>query len=680
MPKGGYPLNPAEFTREDYHALVEDIKEDDRLYYVEDNPRISDAEYDAKFRLLLQVEELHPEWVRLDSPSQKVGGEVKEEFAQVRHEPPMLSLDNAMDIGEFLAFHERVERLLGEKGGKILYHGEPKFDGIALELIYEHGHLVLGSTRGDGEIGEDITHNVKTLKNLPLKIDLMENSPRLCIRGEAVMPTSEFERLNEELTKAGKKTFANPRNAAAGTLRQQDSRIAAQRKIVFFPYQVVEAQGIDWPRKQSELWQSFFPTLGFAMPSYHRLLKPFEVKDFYLEMQKRRSEIPFEVDGLVLKVDDLLLWELLGHTSRSPRYAIALKFPSRSAITRIEAVSFQVGRTGIITPVAELRPIGIGGVIVKRATLHNYDEIKRLGVKLGDMVEVQRSGDVIPKITRVLLEERKGTEEEILFPETCPVCSETLTREEVYIRCTNRACQGRRVAQLEYFVSRQGLDIEGIGKEWVEKLFKAGLVQDEADFFYLREGQLAELPGMGDILPQKMIQSIEKRKNVALERFLCALGIPNVGEHIAEVLANAFGSLEKIMQASREELQAVYEIGPEIARSVYNYFRDSENQRLLEKFRQAGVSVLPAQTSKVSAIFEGKIFVFTGTLKRLTRSQAEQLVKKYGGRASSSVSSKTTYVVAGEEAGSKLEKARSLGVKVLTEEEFLALLPNGYTV
>lgn len=673
----GYPAKPELFTNQDYQKLVEEIQEDARLYYVEDSPRISDAEYDEKFRMLLEVEKLHPDWVLPHSPSQKIGGEVREEFAKVKHDPPMLSLDNAMNVEEFLAFHQRVLKHLGFPEEKIFYHVEPKFDGIALEIVYEEGRFVLGSTRGDGETGEDITHNVRTLKNLPLQLNLKNPPKKLVLRGEAVMPTFEFERLNEELEKEGKKIFANPRNATAGTLRQQDSRVAALRNIVFFPYQLVTAEGIKIPTQQSKLWQEFFPSLGFAMPKYARALTVSEIATYYEEIQKKRSEFPFEIDGLVIKLDELSTWPLLGQTTRSPRYAIALKFPSKAALTRLESVSFQVGRTGIVTPVANLKPIGIGGVIVKRATLHNKDEISRLQVKIGDLVEVQRAGDVIPKISKVITEERNGKEQDIVFPTNCPSCGNKLSQEEVYIRCNNRKCPGRRLAQLQFFVSKQGLNIEGLGSEWIEKFFTLGLIQDEADIFFLTQEKLANLPGMGEILPEKMVRSIESRKKIPLARFLCALGIPNVGEHVAEVLANSFGSLENLLKASELDLQKVREIGPEIAKNVRNFFDNPENQILLNKFKEAGLEILPAENQTEMAIFQNQTFVFTGSLQHFTREEAEALVKKYGGRASSSVSQKTNFVVVGKEPGSKLQKARELNVTILTEEEFLRMLPDG---
>ncbi len=670
------PLLFSEDDRALYDALVDEVNEDARLYYVEDNPRISDAEYDEKFRRLQAIEQRHPEWIRPDSPTRKVGGEIREEFPKFRHDPPMMSLENAMDIAELQAFHQRVLKALGVKQN-LYYHVEPKFDGLALDLVYQDGILVVGATRGDGDIGEDITHNVRTLQNVPLKLRGFSSASRISIRGEAVMPIAEFEKLNRELEAAGKKIFANPRNAAAGSLRQQNSAITAARKIVFYPYAVGYAQGFELPATQQEIWQLFFPALGFVMPDYVKLCTVTQIEAWYLELQQRRSELPCDLDGLVVKVNDLALWDQLGRTTRAPRYAIALKFPSRSAVTRLEAVTYQVGRTGIVTPVANLRPIGIGGVMVKRATLHNRDEIERLGLKIGDLVEVQRAGDVIPKVSRVLVERRTGDEQDIHFPETCPACHEKLVREDVFIRCCNPKCPGRRIAQLQFFASGAGMDFIGIGSEWVEKLFHAGLLQDEADFFLLTEEKLAELPGMGEILPGKMVEAVRARRQVSLSVFIAALGIANVGPHIAEVLAAAFGSLEALAAADEKALLEVHEIGPEIARSVREFFLSADKQKLLEKFSRAGLVVLPAEKKQVSAVFSGKTFVFTGTLQSLKREEAEKLVKSLGGKATSSVSKKTDYVVAGLEAGSKLAKARELGIPVLSEQEFKEMLPNG---
>ncbi len=673
-----FPSSPEKFTREDYKDLVDALNWHSYLYYTLDSPEISDREYDRMYHLLEEVEKLNPDWILPFSPTQKIGGEIREEFPTVVHDPPMMSLANANSWEEVVEFDKRIKRLLGlPPEEKILYHMEPKLDGLAVELLYEDGVFIQGSTRGNGYEGEDITHNLKTIRNLPLKLFSHKGKPipkKLYLRGECILPWKEFESLNEELQKEGKKPFANPRNAAAGSLRQQDSSIARKRPIYCYIYGFGKYEGIEnFPSTQKEFleWIKDF-SLPVVFPTRRGTLE--EIPKFYEELLVNRHSFPFDMDGIVIKVDRISYWELLGHTTKAPRWAIAYKFPGHTGISRLEKVEFQVGRTGLITPVGKFTPVNIGGVVVKRATLHNKEEIKRLDIKVGDLCEIKRAGEVIPKVIRVLKEKRKGEEKEILFPKECPICKKPLQEEEIYVRCINPNCPGRRLSQLKFFVSKAGLDIEGIGEEWVEKFFQLGLVKDIADFFYLKEEDLSPLEGMGEILPKKMIQSIQKRKKVPFATFLKALGIPNVGEHIAEVLAENFSSLEELINASKERLLDIEEIGPIIADSILQFFQEEENQKVLKKLFSAGVEILYPKKERISSPLSGKRIVFTGTLKNFTREEAQRVAKKLGAKVSNSVSKKTDYVVVGESPGSKYEKAKKLGVPILNEEDFLKLI------
>ncbi|MCS6971925.1 MAG: NAD-dependent DNA ligase LigA [Leptospiraceae bacterium] len=675
MAKQGFP-QAGKFTHADYLRLIDTIYYHNRKYYVEDDPEISDADYDDLLRLLRQVEDLHPDWIRPDSPSLKVGGEVREEFPTVRHDPPMMSLDNAMDAGEFRAFHDRLVRAGIHNP---VYHVEPKFDGLAIELVYENGILAVGSTRGDGETGEDITHNVRTVANVPLRL-LLPNPPQfVSVRGEVLIPLADFAALNAELAREGKKQFANPRNTAAGALRQQDSREARNKKLVFFPYSIARLEDsqkrfTEELRFQNTIWEIVLPALGFRIAQYHCTANFNEVLSYYEEMLKRRSELEYDLDGLVIKLNDTRQWENLGSTSKAPRWAIAYKFPARSGITRLERVVYQVGRTGLITPVAELAPINLGGVMVSRASLHNADEIARLDLHEHDYVEVVRSGDVIPKVIRALPEMRNRQARRVEFIRNCPECKTPLVHEDVYYRCPNPDCSGIKEAYLQFFVSKNGIDIEALGSEWVGKLYRSGVVQDFADIFALSKKVLLQFEGMGEVLAAKILAAIDQRRQIPFAKLLAALGIPNVGEHIASVLAAHFPDAESLAAASEEQLTAIHEIGPTIARSVRSWFSERKNRERLDKLRKNGVTIIPASAGRVSDAFSGKTFVFTGTLTRFTREQAEAAVRARGGRAASSVSRKTDFVVVGENPGSKAAKARELGVRILSEEEFVAML------
>lgn len=670
------PRKAGDFAVADYAQLIDELYYHNRKYYLEDEPEISDAEYDEKMRLLKEIEALHPDWLRPDSPSQKVGGEVREDFAEVRHDPPMMSLDNAMNIEELRAFHDRLVKAgLNDP----VYHVEPKFDGLAIDLVYEKGILTVGSTRGNGEIGEDITHNVKTVKNIPLRL-MLDNPPaKVTIRGEVIIKLSDFQKLNDRQAKEGKKLFANPRNTAAGALRQQDSAQAKDKMLSFFPYTIARIEDskkrfVKDMRKQDAIWKSVFPVLGFQTSAYHLTTDIAGVEKYYEEMIANRANVEYDLDGLVIKLNDTTEWENFGATTKAPRWAIALKFPARSGVTKLERVVYQVGRTGVITPVAELTPINLGGVMVARASLHNADEIERLDLHEGDYVEVVRSGDVIPKVVGARPEKRAKKAKKITFVKKCPSCGKGLEREDVFYRCVNSACPEMNEAFLQFFVSKNGLDIESLGAEWVAKLYQNKVIADYADLFALKKDDLLQFEGMGEILAAKILQSIDGRRKIPFARLLTAVGIPNVGEHVASILAEHFGGVEVLAKASEEELTAVHEIGPGTAASVQHWFADKVNSARLKKLIKNGVEVVHEERKKVSDAFAGKTFVFTGTLTQFSRDGAEAEVKARGGRTASSVSKKTDFVVVGTDAGSKAQKAKELGVTILSEAEFAEML------
>lgn len=674
--KAKSPVTPADFSAGDYAQLIDNLYYHNRKYYLEDEPEISDAEYDDKMRLLKAVEALHPDWVRPDSPSLKVGGEVRDDFAEVKHDPPMMSLDNAMNVEELRAFHDRLVKA-GLKDP--VYHVEPKFDGLAIDLVYENGKLVVGSTRGDGEIGEDITHNVRTVANIPLRL-MVENPPKqVTIRGEVIIKLSDFQKLNDRQAKEGKKLFANPRNTAAGALRQQDSAQAKDKMLSFFPYTLAKIEDskkrfTKEMRKQDSIWQSVFPALGFQTSTYHLTTDFDGVEKYYEEMISNRANVEYDLDGLVIKLNDTTEWENFGATTKAPRWAIALKFPARSGITKLERVVYQVGRTGVVTPVAELTPINLGGVMVARASLHNADEIERLDLHEGDYVEVVRSGDVIPKVVGAKPEKRAKKAKKIAFLKKCPSCGKGLEREDVFFRCVNAACHEMNEAFLQFFVSKNGLDIESLGAEWVAKLYQNKVISDYADLFAVKKDDLLKFEGMGDILATKILQSIDSRRKVAFSKLLTAIGIPNVGEHVASILAEHFEGPAELAAASADELTAIHEIGPGTAASVQEWFADKTNVSRLKKLVKNGVEILREERKKVSDAFVGKTFVFTGTLTQFTREGAEAEVKARGGRAASSVSKKTDFVVVGSDAGSKAQKAKELGVPIISEADFAAML------
>jgi len=643
------------------------------LYYVLDRPEISDAEYDRLFREIIDLEKVFPALTAADSPSQRVGAAPLEKFIACRHTLPMLSLENAFDEAEVREFDARVRRFLAT-GEEIAYVCEMKLDGVAVELVYRDGRLEVGSTRGDGTTGEQITENLKTIPTVPLRLQ-PPYPPLLEVRGEVYMDLAAFQAFNREREEEGETTFANPRNATAGSLRQLDSKITARRPLKIFCYGVGQVEGAA-PATHHEMLASLRSWgLRVNLEETRRVRGIEGVLAYYRELAARREELPFEIDGVVVKVDDLALQRELGEKSRAPRWAIACKFAPRQAETVIEEVQLQVGRTGAITPVACLKPVEVSGVTVSRASLHNWDEIERLGVRRGDHVVVERAGDVIPDVVRVLAEKRDGSEEAIPLPEACPECGSPVVRleGEVVPRCQGLGCPARLKESIKHFASRGAMDIEGLGDRYIDQLLRLGMIDSVADLYTLGREEFFRFERMGEKLAENLLAAIAASKQRPLPRFLFALGIRHVGAHLAKVLARQFGSLEELAAAGRAELLAVHEIGPQVADSVVNFFGSERNRQTLQRFRELGV-VPQREQRRAGGPLSGKTFVFTGTLPTLGRKEAQEMVERLGGRAAGSVSKKTDYVVAGDEAGSKLEKAKELGVSVLDEGAFLELL------
>ncbi len=664
--------------------LREEIEQHNYNYFVLNQPTISDSEYDRLLRELQKLEEQFPNLRSPTSPTQRIGAPPQTEFHTVRHSIPMLSLANAFSDDEVREFDARVRKLA--ETDQIEYVAEPKFDGLAVELVYEDGGFVLGSTRGDGERGEEVTQNLKTIKSIPLRLRQLQDLPmpkKLEVRGEVYMEREDFRTLNESRARADEPLFANPRNAAAGSLRQLDPKITAQRRLYMFCYDVGQAVGIEF-HTQEELLTTL-PRYGLRVCPIYRACKTIdEALDFYRKMQERREELPYEIDGIVIKVNDFRIRQMVGEVSRSPRWAIAYKFPPKQATTRVKEIVVQVGRTGRLTPVAVLEPISLAGVTIQHATLHNQDEIDKKDVRIGDWVLIQRAGDVIPEVVQPIVSRRTGTEKRFTMPERCPVCGDTVIRlpDEVDYRCVNISCPARLKESILHYASKGAADIEGVGERWVEALMNAGLVREIPDLYKLKERviELVRLERMGAKLAENLLSAIEKSKKVSLARFIYGLGIRHVGEHLSELLAQHFRSLDVLMNATEEELLKVEEVGPTVAQSILLFFRDERNRQMIHKLREAGVQIIEEISLHGAGALTGKTFVFTGTLKNLTRGQAEALVKSLGGRVSSSVSRKTDYLVAGEEPGTKLEKARALGVQVVSEEEFQKFIEEGQSL
>lgn len=662
-------MQPKERIKE-LHAL---LHEHAHNYYVLDNPVISDSEYDALFQELLALEKEYPELVTPDSPSSRVGGPPLDKFDQVEHRIPMLSLENAFDDEDLFEFEVKLLRFLNMKGA-LSYVTEPKLDGLAVELVYDRGVLVLGSTRGDGKIGEDITAQLRTIAAIPLRL---KGSPpyRLEVRGEVFMAQSGFQSLNELQLRLGKQPFANPRNAAAGSLRQLDPAITASRPLDFYAYGVSQPADTGCSCHYDVL--GYLKTLGLPINNLTRRCSSItEVTGVFGEMAATRHDLPYEIDGMVVKVDSLELQERLGSKARAPRWAVACKFPATQATTVLTGVEFQVGRTGAVTPVALLEPVNVGGVTVSRATLHNQDELERKGLCYGDTVLIQRAGDVIPEIVKPIEEKRDGSERPVTLPSGCPVCGHPLEKPagEAVTRCHNPHCQAQRLRSLIHFTSKSGLDIEGLGKKYIEQLFEEKIVKDIPDIFSLQAEQLADLEGWGEKSAENVIGAVRARMNPPLSKFLAALGIRFIGEVTASLLEQHYPTLETLAAASREELLDIDGIGEQAANSIVDYFSDEQVISMLKSVREAGLQPTAPASSDSPLPLTGQTVLFTGSLSTLSRSEAKKLVKDNGGQIATSVTKKTTIVVAGEKAGSKLKKALELEKTIMSEEEFLKFL------
>ena len=656
-------------------GLREQIRLHAHRYYVLDDPIISDGEYDELFRQLLAIEARHPELVTADSPSHRVGGPPLAGFAQVRHATPMLSLDNIFAATEFTAFAERVQRFL-RLDEPVRYVTEPKLDGLAVELVYRDGLLEVGATRGDGQSGENITAQLKTVPSIPLRLDPQAAAgwpAELHVRGEVFLSKKGFLLLNRQRQEEGEPLFANPRNAAAGSLRQLDPRITARRPLAFFVYGVGNTEALP-ASGQRELLDGL-GRLGLPLNPLVRVCGSLaEVEQRYRELMALRHELDYDIDGMVVKVDEFALQQRLGATARAPRWAIAWKFPAVQATTVIETVEFQVGRTGAVTPVALLAPVEIAGAVVRRATLHNQDEISRKDLRIGDTVLVQRAGDVIPEIVKAIPARRNGSERPIVFPEQCPECAQRLQRqtEAAVTRCVNRQCPAQQLQRLIYFAGKSGLDLEGLGEKKVEQLVREGLVREIPDFFRLNGERLAALDGWGEQSARNVLAMLAQRRTVSLARLLCALGIRHVGEVTAGLLALHFADLPALLAADRDKFLAVEGIGEQTAASLESYFADPEVRDLLDRLLEAGLTIEPA--IRATLPLTGRVFLFTGTLAGLSRDEAKQMVKNLGGQVASSISQRVTDVVVGAKAGSKKNKAEEMGLSLLSESAFLALI------
>ena len=656
--------------------LRAEIDQHDYRYYVLDAPSVPDAEYDRLMRELQALETDYPEFHSPESPTQRVGGVPLEGFSEVRHETPMLSLANAFSEDEIQQFHDRVAR--GLETGHVEYVAEPKLDGVAISLRYQDGRLQQAATRGDGATGEDVTSNVRTIAAIPLQLRNRAGAApwpdRLEVRGEIYMPLAGFESYNAKLRQEGGKELVNPRNAAAGSLRQLDPRLTAQRPLAFYAYSLVAAEGMP---------ESHFDALqllrGWGLPVNPEIRRVRDAEGcvaYYHEMAEKRQNLPYDIDGVVFKVDALEQQQTLGFVSRAPRWAIAQKFPAQEEITRLLDIDVQVGRTGTITPVARLEPVFVGGVTVTNATLHNLDEIRRKDVRAGDWVVVRRAGDVIPEVARVVIERRAGDLPEFNMPDQCPVCGSAVERDEgeAAFRCTGGLfCGAQRIRSIQHFVSRKALDIEGLGEKLVVQLVESGLVHTVADIFKLTRDQLTALERMGEKSADNLLAQLERSKTPDLDRLLYALGIREVGEVTARALALHFKSLDRIMEASEEELLEVPDVGPIVASHVHSFFREPHNTDVIEALQEAGLHWKALENAAGEQPLAGQTWVLTGTLG-MPRARAKSLLESLGARVSGSVSAKTSVVLAGEAAGSKLRKAESLGVEVIDEEAFVSLL------
>lgn len=660
--------------RSRYQYLIAELARLDHAYYVQDQPLLPDIEYDKLFRELLEIEAQHPDWVQLDSPSQRVGGNASALFTEVKHYTPMLSLNNALTQDEAQAFDKRCAE--GLERDCVEYAVELKFDGLAISLWYEEGVLKKAATRGDGYTGEDVTANVLTIKSIPLRLNTPIPPQFIEVRGEVFMSHHAFKQLNQQAIARGDKTFANPRNAAAGSLRQLDPLVTATRPLSFFSYGVGAVQGWVVPKSHAELMETYM-SWGLPVCEYRQVVRGFDgLLAFYDQIGKIRDQLPYDIDGVVYKVNSRTEQDELGFVSRAPRFAVAHKFPAQEALTRLLGIDVQVGRTGAITPVARLEPVVVGGVTVTNATLHNEDEIRRKDVRIGDIVIVRRAGDVIPEVVSVVKEQRSSELTAFVMPSQCPICGSHIERpvDEAIARCTGGLfCQAQRKQALLHFAQRKAMDIEGLGDKLVDQLVDQQIIKTPADLYRLGFMSLVQLERMGEKSAQNLLASIEKSKKTTLARFIFALGIRHVGETTGKDLAQHFQSIDALITASYEQLLEVKDVGPTVAQSIIEFMAESHNREVIEALIASGIECQVDKKQIVDAV-AGKTFVLTGTLPTLSREQAKDMLEKAGAKVAGSVSAKTDYVVAGADAGSKLEKAQQLGVAVIDEAQLLQLL------
>ena len=660
----------------DIEQLRDKIRYHEHRYYVLDDPEISDSEFDQLMHRLQELESAHPELITPDSPAQRVGGAVSGELPKVPHQVPMMSLDNTYSVDDLRDFDRRVRELAGRT--EVEYVAELKLDGLSIALVYENGRLARGLTRGDGRTGEDVTPNVKTIRAIPLVIAPEElhrlgKPARFEARGEVIMPQRAFERLNAQREAAGEPKFANPRNAAAGTMRQLDPHVVAERQLDVYLY-YLQVDGSEPAVEHSQALEAL-AKLGFKVNPNWRVCRNFDDLLAYIqEWETKRNSLAYDIDGIVIKVNNTRLWAELGATAKSPRWAVAFKYPARQATTRINNIRAQVGRTGTLTPVADLEPVDVGGVTVSHATLHNMDEIERLGVKIGDTVLIQRAGEVIPQVVKVVKPAPGGRAFQI--PAKCPVCGGEVHRAEggVAYRCVNTACPAQLKESLLHFAGRRAMNIDGLGEALVDQLVDKGIVHDAADLYSLTQAQISELERMGEKSAQNLIDEIEQSKHAELARVIFAIGIRFVGERTGQLLAGHFGSLDRLAEASEEQLLEVEEVGPKVAEAIRDFFHEKRNREVIAKLRKAGLQFEQEKVQKAAGKLAGQQFVLTGTLPNYSRDEATRLIEEAGGRVIGSVSKKTNYVVVGADPGSKLEKAHALGVKIIDEAELRKLV------
>lgn len=652
-------------VKEEIKKLTDELNEYSYKYYVLDEPSVSDYEYDMLLRKLSELEEKYPEFALSDSPTKRVGGKVLDGFEEVRHEVVMESLQDAFNEDEVADFGKRIKDFFS---GDEEFNVEPKIDGLSVSLEYRNGEFFRGSTRGDGVVGENVTENLKTIKSIPLK--LKKEIPYIEVRGEVFISKNDFAKLNEEREEEGLSTFANPRNAAAGSLRQLDPKIAAKRKLDIFVFNVQQAEGIEFKTHSESL--GFLRSLGFKVVENKVFSGIEKAYEYVKEIGEKRESLKYDIDGAVIKLNNIKKRAEIGSTAKFPRWALAYKFPAEQKKTLLENISIQVGRTGVLTPAADLKPVFIAGSTVSRATLHNLDFIIEKDIRIGDTVVIQKAGDIIPEVVRVVKEARDGSEKEFKMPEVCPVCGSRVTREEgeAAFRCMGLDCKAQLARHIEHFVSRNAMNIDGLGPSIINKMLENGLIKCAADLYYIDKDEISKMDKMGDKSAENLIQALENSKQNDLGRLLFALGIRHIGEKAGKNLAKAFKSLDRLMNAQIEEIESVEDFGHIMAVSVYNFFRDEKNLESVERLRNANINFEHLENESTDTRFEGKTFVLTGTLPTYKREEAKEIIESLGGKVSGSVSKKTSFVLAGEEAGSKLEKAIALGVTVIDEETF----------